>query len=137
MKDRKSLQVALLVSIIGCCSYPLIAGLSLLNWQLFGELPLGNVLAALVIASLACLVYLLRPRNIYFTVIAWVCLLMAFLWFPVSALLAGNLQLLFSGDKGQFWTIYTRATVIISLAALLVILSIKLFQFIRLRFKQN
>ena len=102
MKDRKSLQVALLVSIIGCCSYPLIAGLSLLNWQLFGELPLGNVLAALVIASLACLVYLLRPRNIYFTVIAWVCLLKPFCGFQYRLFWREIFNYCLAVTKGSF-----------------------------------
>ncbi len=132
MAQRKSRLIALAVTILACCSYALIEGVSLLNWRLFGELPLGTLLATVGLASLACLIYLLRPRNVYFTVIVTVCLVMAISWLPVSVFLAGNLQLIFSGDEGRYWTIYTKATVIVNLASLLLVLAIKLSHLIRL-----
>lgn len=137
MKDRKNLLVSLLVIIIGCCCYALIGGFSLLHWRLFGELPFGTLLAAVAIASLACLIYLLKIRNNYFTVIVTVCLVMAILWLPISVYLAGNFQLIFSGDNGHYWSVYTKATVIVNLVTLLLILAIKLFHLIRCYFQLN
>lgn len=83
--------------------WSLASGAAYLEWGLPGGLPLGNVLAAAVLASLAGIAVEFSRQRSVLRKASWVALGLALAWLPVSIALAGNLMLTFSGGRGTPW----------------------------------
>ena len=95
------------------------SGAGWLEWPLPGGLPLGNLFAAMTMASWPAASALLATPRSAARRFAGLALLSAFAWLPASALLAGNLALNFSGERGTAWFALTLAVLaagVISLA---------------------
>ncbi|MGD9388092.1 MAG: hypothetical protein PVI87_07675 [Gammaproteobacteria bacterium] len=90
----------------------------LLLWRLPGGLPLGNALVALALCAPAAAALLLSPPGTLGRKLALVALFIAIAWLPVSVLLAGNLNLNFSGDRGHTWEVFTAVTALLAIVAI-------------------
>lgn len=126
MIGTRALAVAVLLAVAAFSFASLLLGASYLSAVLFGALPFGNVLAALALSALAGVALLAAAspsarRLASFAVVASVA------WLPVSAWLAGNLALNFSGNRGAVWFALTGGV------ALLVVTSLVFAVVVRLR----
>lgn len=111
--------IALLLLVVAALSIgSLVSGVSYSTWVFPGGLPLGNVLAAGCLCSLAGAAVLLSPRRSIRHRVSLMALLAAAVWLPFSIVLAGNLALNFQGFSGTVWLAATAATVIVVLASL-------------------
>jgi hypothetical protein len=98
----------------------LVGGADFLVWDLPGGLPLGNVLAALGLASAAAVAVLVGQAGQGVRRYGWGALAAATLWLPVSAALLGNWRLNGSpGASSAGWAAYTVLTVLFAGSALL------------------
>ncbi len=116
--NRAALAVVVAVLALAMLA-PLLLGLAVVDHDLPGGLPLGNLMAAGFLAAWpAIAVVISRPRSVART-IAVAALLLALAWLPVSILMAGNLRLSFADDTGERWGWLTLATLAGGLLALL------------------
>lgn len=83
----------------------LLSGSGLAEYPLPGGLPLGNLLMAVGLCGLSGTAWLLSAGGTARRRFAAMALLASLLWLPVSALLAGNLALNFSGTRGTAWLV--------------------------------
>lgn len=112
------LAALILASLAALALGLLVSGSGLPDHLLPGGLPLGNLLAAMALCSIAGAAFLLSPRGSGRGRFAAMALLASLLWLPVSVLLAGNLALNFSGARGTAWLVGSVAVVVATLAAL-------------------
>lgn len=94
------------------------SGTDALNRSLPGGLPLGNVLALVLLlapAVVAC--RLSRPGSLCRRA-STLATFAAAAWLPVSILLAGNLNLDFTGTRGEAWVWLTLVTAVLVLVTL-------------------
>jgi len=111
--------IALLLLTVAAFSVgSLVSGARYSEWVLPGGLPLGNVLAAAGLCSLAGTAFHLSPLDSIRRRVSAVTLLAAAVWLPLSIALAGNLTLNFSGYRGTAWLAITSATAIAALGSL-------------------
>jgi hypothetical protein len=90
----------------------LVSGRDWLTHDLPGGLPLGNLLAASILCAPALVGWLAaRPRTRQ-RLWATMTLVAALAWLPVSMLLAGNVALNFSGERGAAWLGFSAVVVI-------------------------
>ena len=90
----------------------------LLLWRLPGGLPLGNALVALALCALPVAALLLSPPGSAGRKLALAALVVSIAWLPVSVLMAGNLNLNFSYDRGFSWALFTAATALLAILSL-------------------
>ncbi len=98
----------------GVAGYSLISGASWLGQPLFAVLPLGNLLAWLGLLALPTAVWLVAEPGHRLWQAARLLWCLALPWLAVSALLAGNLALVFgAGAQWQFqlWLLYSGVSV--------------------------
>jgi|GEM_PF-6812842 len=98
----------------GVAGYSLSSGASWLEQPLFALLPLGNLLAWLGLLALPTAVWLVAVPGRRLWQVARLLWCLALPWLAVSALLAGNLALVFSaGAQWQFqlWLLYSGVSV--------------------------
>ncbi len=108
---RKTIIAALLaVAVFAILS--LAFGAPYLEAMLPGGLPLGNVLAALSLCSVAGAAVGLSARGTALRAVALASLLAAVVWLPASIVLAGNLTLNFGGGRGAAWLVLSLAVVV-------------------------
>lgn len=88
------------------------------EWALPGGLPLGNLSAALALLGWPAAAALLARPGSAARRFALIALALALAWLPVSATLAGNLALNFSGQRGTAWAVITLGVVAGGLVAL-------------------
>ena len=114
----RTLAIALLLMLPFASLIAMASGTGWPEWELPGGLPLGNLLAAAMLASWpAAAVLLATPRSAARRIAA-LALLGSLAWLPVSALLAGNVALNFSGGRGTTWFALTLALLAIGLLSL-------------------
>lgn len=104
-----------LLIIAGSSVTALISGESFLGLSSFGELPLGNVLAALALVAPAGFAVLLSAPQSAIRKATLTALLAGLAWLPASIVLAGNLALNFSDWRGTVWIGFS---VVVGLAVL-------------------
>lgn len=97
----------------------LISGSGLLEVRLPGGLPFGNALSAACLILPAWAASLLVPRGTMIRRFSVAAFLLALLWLPLSAALAGNLELNFAGSAGTAWFVLTAVAFLASLGSLL------------------
>jgi hypothetical protein len=83
---------------------------------LLGELPVGNVIAALALVSLSGAPVLLSVRGTRLRVVSRAIFLCCLVWLPASVALAGNLALNFSSWHGTLWIAVSAAVLLSALA---------------------
>ncbi|WP_149195420.1 hypothetical protein [Luteimonas suaedae] len=110
--------IAVLLGSTAFAVFSLVSGAPYLEARLPGGLPIGNVLAALGLCSLAGAAVALSPRGSVVRGFSWVSLALAIAWLPVSIALAGNLELTFGGGRGTLWITVTLATAFAGVACL-------------------
>lgn len=103
----RKLAIAALLGLPVVFLWPLIAMPAASELNLPGGLPLGNLLVALALAAWPAAARLLSPPRSAARRFAGFALVLAMAWLPVSAALAGNLALNFSGDRGTAWLAFT------------------------------
>ncbi|MEO1247387.1 MAG: hypothetical protein AAFX56_17000 [Pseudomonadota bacterium] len=81
----------------------LFTGAGFLVWLLPGGLPLGNALTAIGLCAAGAAAIRLSPRGSFLRALSMFALGSSLLWLPVSIVLAGNLELNFSGHRGSVW----------------------------------
>ena len=97
----------------------LLSGAPVLETELPGGLPAGNLLTAVSMCALGGMALILAPRGSYARVFAHAASLAAMAWLPVSVALAGTLELNFSGDRGETWRVFSLVVLSLLGAALL------------------
>lgn len=102
---RRHILVVVLLALVAFAVASLVLGADFLGQRLPGGLPLGNLLAALVFCGTAGAALALSRPGTALRVASIVALAAAVLWLPVSATLAGNLELNFSGTRGSAWLV--------------------------------
>jgi hypothetical protein len=95
--------IATLLTVAAFSLLSLTLGAPYLEALLPGGLPLGNVLAAASLCSVAGAAAGLSVRGTAMRTVALAFLAAAVAWLPVSIMLAGNLSLNFSGGRGTAW----------------------------------
>ena len=88
------------------CVVSLAAGLEWLEILLPGGFPLGTLASWGMFMALAWVLLQLAPRMIRRRQMAWLGLILAVAWYPVSIFQAGNPTLTFFGDSVP-WVIWT------------------------------
>ncbi len=114
----KAIVVVVLLAVAAFAVLSLASGASSLEAMLPGGLPLGNVLSALAPCAIAGAAVLLSVPRTACRGVSAAALIAAVAWLPVSAALAGNLALNFSGWRGTAWLAYTAAVVVLALGSL-------------------
>ena len=104
--------VITLLAIAAFAAISLARGASYLDAMLPGGLPLGNVLTALGLCAAAGAAVGLSAPGTVLRLASLVSLLGAVAWLPVSVVLAGNLQLNFSGERGLAWMVFSLVVVL-------------------------
>ena len=99
--------VITLLAIAAFAAISLVRGASYLDAMLPGGLPLGNALTALGLCAAAGVAVGLSAPGTVLRLASLVSLLGAVAWLPVSVVLAGNLQLNFSGERGLAWMVFS------------------------------
>lgn len=87
----------------------LLSGASFLEAALPGGLPLGNALVGLGLCAVAGAALIAARGPVRW--IAFVALIVAASWLPVSIAMAGNLALVFSGERGDAWISWSTCVV--------------------------
>jgi len=123
--------VVIVLAIAAFALLSLASGASYLETMLPGGLPLGNVLSALGLCAIAGAAFLISARRTALGVVSVTSLIAAVTWLPVSIVLAGNLQLNFSGWRGSAWLAYTSVVAVVALCSLIWALVILLFAMCR------
>jgi hypothetical protein len=100
-------SAAILAGVAAFSLLSLMLGAPYLDALLPGGLPLGNVLAALSLCAVAGGSVGLSVRGTAMRAVALASLVAAAAWLPVSIMLAGNLSLNFSGDRGTAWLAFS------------------------------
>ena len=77
------------------------------EWPLPGGLPLGNLSAALALLGWPAAAALLARPGSAARRFALIAFALSLAWLPVSATLAGNVALNFSGQRGTAWAVLT------------------------------
>lgn len=95
MIRRRTLGIGAALAFIGSAAL-LVSGHPLLNWPDNG-LPLGTLLAGVMVASLGALPLALARPGGWASRIARAGFALSVAWLPISLMLAGNLRLNFSG----------------------------------------
>jgi hypothetical protein len=95
----------------------LISGARYSEWVLPGGLPLGNALAAICLCSLPGSAFYLSPVGSVRRRISQVVFSVTLFWLPISLVLAGNLQLNFSGYRGTAWLVISLVTALASVGS--------------------
>lgn len=106
--------VLLLYLLVSVAAYSLISGASWLGESILGLLPLGNLLAWFGLLALPTAVWLAAGPGSRLWQAARLLWCLALPWLAVSALLAGNLTLVFNaGAQWQFqlWLLYSSVSV--------------------------
>lgn len=104
--------VIALLAISAFASISLVLGASYLDAMLPGGLPLGNALTALGLCAAAGAAVGLSAPGTVLRLASLVSLLGAVAWLPVSVVLAGNLQLNFSSERGLAWMVFSLVVVL-------------------------
>ena len=117
--SRKIVAAAVLLALAVSAGLSLIGGASCLDAPLAGAVPLGNLLAAVGLCAMAGAAVVISTRGTGLRAAALAALAGAMLWLPVSVLLAGNLQLNFSGGRGTTWLVFSAAVFAFACLALL------------------
>ncbi len=108
------LLATLLVAITAFAVASLVSGADYLVWPV-GPFPLGNLLTALGLLGAPTAAMLYAGSRLWLRRLCLVAMGLALAWYPVSALLAGNLNLTFSGDRGLAWLALTGLSALLSL----------------------
>lgn len=117
-RRRGAVAVALVLFVGGWgCLAGLVTGADLVQQVLPGGLPVGNAVAAAALLCFAGAAVQLSTAPGWVAWTARVSLGMAVAWLPLSALLAGNLQLNFHGDAGTLWAWLTALTLGLALVS--------------------
>jgi hypothetical protein len=112
-------------TVSGLLAFALIAALSLifgagyLDANLFGHLPVGNLLTALGLCAASAAAVGLSARRTLLRRVSVAAFLAAAAWLPLSIALAGNLELNFSGSRGDIWMLTSLATLVLVAIAVL------------------
>lgn len=109
--------LALLI-VAGGSGLALVSGHSLVEARLPGGLPVGNVLAAIFLCSVAAASRGLSQSGSLLRFTASTSLAAAVAWLPVSIALAGNLELNFTGTRGDLWIGMTLVTLVAAFGSL-------------------
>lgn len=117
MSMPKPFVIALL-AIAAFAVVSLALGPSYLDAALPGGLPLGNALTALGLCAAAGAAFGLSTPGTVLRLAALMSLFGAVAWLPVSILIAGNLELNFSGDRGLAWMVFSLVVLIDVLSTL-------------------
>ncbi len=127
---QRLLLATLLVGMTVFAIASLVSGADYLLWPV-GPFPLGNLLTVLGLigAPLASMLYA-GSRN-WLRRLCLVAVSLALAWYPVSALLSGNLNLIFSGDRGLAWFALTGVSTLLSLLVPILTAFIRLFDRLR------
>lgn len=115
---HRKFLVLLLLAVATAAFASLLMGAPFLQWALPGGLPAGNLVAACALCALPAAALALRPRSAPCRWLAWATGALALLWLPASVLLAGNLALNFSGDRGAAWLLGTLCLAVAGLVVL-------------------
>lgn len=121
---HKGWSVVLLL-VAGVAGYGLLQGAAWLGLQIFGGLPLGNLLAWCGLLALPAVVWLLAAPGSRLWQAARLLSCLVLPWFAVSALLAGNLALIFTTAgqwQFQLWLLYSAVSLCCGLLLLLIYL---------------
>lgn len=102
--------VALLTVIALGSLYALLSGAPFLAASLPGGLPVGNAMASVGLCAFGGAAIGLSRADTRLRAISVGSLVMAACWLPFSLLLAGNLELNFSGHRGSAWLALTLVT---------------------------
>ena len=105
----KTLIIALLTAALFAL-LSLVFGAPFLNAELFGHLPIGNALTAIGLCAAAAAAIGLSARRTLLRRLCIAAFLAAAAWLPVSIALAGNLELNFSGSRGDIWMLISLGT---------------------------
>ena len=97
----------------------LLSGAPYLSAYLFGSLPVGNLLTALGLCAASAAAIGLSMPGTWLRAVSFVALLASALWLPVSAAMAGNLELSFSGSRGDTWLLISVGTLALVAIAVL------------------
>ena len=108
------LLATLLVAITAFAVASLVSGADYLVWPV-GPFPLGNLLTALGLLGAPTAAMLYAGSRLWLRRLCLVAMGLALAWYPVSALLAGNLNLTFSGDRDLAWLALTGLSALLSL----------------------
>jgi hypothetical protein len=114
---KLSVFILLVVALLSALS--LILGASYLDAKLAGGLPVGNVLTAIGLCAASAAAIGLSTRGSALRSVAVVAFVLAASWLPLSIALAGNLELNFSGSRGDIWLLFCLGTLALVLIALL------------------
>lgn len=109
----------LLIAVTVFAMASLVTGAGYLVRTLPGGLPIGNALTSLGLVCAAAATIRVSHGRRWRARIAWLALIAAVAWLPVSIAWAGNLTLSFGGDRGAYWFPYTFATAALVLGSLL------------------
>jgi hypothetical protein len=96
----------------------LVLGASYLGATLPGGLPLGNLLTAAGLISLAFAAVVLSAPATGARTFATLATTLTAIWLPASVILAGNLALNFQGSAGSIWAAMSAVTLLVALVAL-------------------
>ncbi|HEY5850686.1 MAG TPA: hypothetical protein VIT62_07990 [Lysobacter sp.] len=110
--------IVVLLTFAAFSMWSLATGADYLGQVLPGGLPLGNALAATCLCALAAAAVGLSVRGTALRRVALVALTATAAWLPVSILLAGNLALNFTGNRGDIWLMLSLAVTAVVLATL-------------------
>lgn len=124
-KSRHKGWSVVLLLVAGVAGYALLYGSAWLGLQIFGGLPLGNLLAWCGLLALPAVVWLLAAPGSRLWQAARLLWCLVLPWLAVSALLAGNLALKFTtANQWQFqlWLLYSAVSLCCGLLLLLMYL---------------
>lgn len=96
----------------------LVSGAGELEQVLPGGMPVGNVLTAIALVAPALAAVLLSRAGSRCRQMAKLALVGAVLWLPLSVVLAGNVQLNFSGSRGAAWLALSLLTLVVVMVSL-------------------
>jgi hypothetical protein len=113
------LSIFILLAVALFAALSLIFGAPYLDAKLIGGLPVGNVLAAIGLCAGSCATIGLSARGSALRSVSVMAFVLAASWLPLSIALAGNLDLNFSGSRGDIWLLFSLGTLALVLIALL------------------
>ncbi len=111
---QRLLLATLLVGTTVFAAASLVSGAGYLVWPI-GPFPLGNLLTVFGLVGAPTAAWLYAGSRAWLRRLCIVAIVLALAWYPVSILLAGNVNLSFSGNRGQPWLVLTGISSLLSL----------------------
>ncbi len=130
--SQRLLLATLLVSTTVFAAASLVSGASYLLWRI-GPFPLGNLLTVLGLVGTPLAAWLYAGSRAWLRRLCVVTITLALAWYPFSILLAGNLNLSFSGNRGLPWLVLTGVSSLLSLTVPFVVVGVSLIDRLRRR----